>query len=124
MQPAPLRDQRFVKLAKPTTGADVKAEQKSSFVENHKVLIIVFVVIICLVLGVLVAVLATQARKKKAGALMGGTLTEFGMPALGGGGGGTTGGVPQYVGGVEFGGHLSSLPNRAWNESASAFLRR
>ena len=91
------------------------------------------IVVICLVLGVLVAVLVTHAKKQKAlsgggvdahafdGRMHGGASTvDFGALA-----GGALGNVPQFVGGgVDFGGHMSSLPTRAWNESASAFLRR
>jgi hypothetical protein len=120
----PVRDQRFQKPVAdgaPNSGNGIELKEKKSFAENHKVLIIVFVVIICLVLGILVAVLVTQKKKQKAVLSGGAGLEDFAnMTTVGGGGGG----VPQYVGGVDFGGQLSSLPTRAWNESASAYLRR
>ena len=89
----------------------IEIKQSKSFYENYKVLIIVFIVVICLVLGVLVAVLVTQ--KKKAKEMM-----------LGGGGYDAATGLPQYVGGMDFGNNISALPQRAWNESASVFVRR
>lgn len=143
-QPLPFHaqrlDDRFRKqgvAAAPPGGQPVATvKEKGSFFEQYKVLIIVMIVVICLVLGVLVAVLVTHAKKQKAlsgggvdahafdGLMHGGAPTmDFGALA-----GGALGNVPQFVGGggggVDFGGHMSSLPTRAWNESASAFLRR
>ena len=143
-QPLPFHaqrlDDRFRKqgVAAPPSGSQPVAtvKEKGSFFEQYKVLIIVMIVVICLVLGVLVAVLVTHAKKQKAlsgggvdahafdGLMHGGAPTvDFGALA-----GGALGNVPQFVGGggggVDFGGHMSSLPTRAWNESASAFLRR
>lgn len=105
-QQLPPRDaQRY---AKPS---DVSVTEKKSFYDNHKVLIIVMVIVVCLVLGILVAVIVTQKAKKQE--LVGGAMGMSEYP----------GGVPQFVGN-EFGGHLSSLPQRAWNESASVYVRR
>lgn len=141
-QPLPFHaqrlDDRFRKQGAagtlPTGGYPVAtAKEKGSFFEQYKVLIIVMIVVISLVLGVLVAVLVTHTKKQKAlsGGGFGGhpfdtslhggaTNVDFGALA-----GGALGNVPQFVGGgVDFGGHMSSLPTRAWNESASAFLRR
>jgi len=136
-------DDRFRKqggAAPPTGGTGgqpvATVKEKGSFFEQYKVLIIVMIVVICLVLGVLVAVLVTHAKKQRA--LSGGGVDAHAFDGLMHGGapsvafgalqGGALGNVPQFVGGggggVDFGGHMSSLPTRAWNESASAFLRR
>lgn len=105
-QHQPLRDtQRY---AKPS---DVAVTEKKSFYDNHKVLIIVMVIVVCLVLGILVAVIVSQKAKKQD--LVGGGIAMSDYPH----------GVPQFVGN-DFGGHLSSLPQRAWNESASVYVRR
>lgn len=90
-------------------GNGMEIKEKKSFYENYKVLIIVFIVIICLVLGILVAVVVAQKKKSKLAELSGGFDGA---------------GVPQYVGGMDFGNHFSSLPQRAWNESASVYVRR
>jgi hypothetical protein len=143
-QPLPFHaqrlDDRFRKqgVAAPLAGGEPVAtvKEKGSFFEQYKVLIIVMIVVICLVLGVLVAVLVTHAKKQKAlggggvGAHAFDGLMHGGAPSVDFGAlaGGALGNVPQFVGGggggVDFGGHMSSLPTRAWNESASAFLRR
>lgn len=120
MQPSmPMRDdERFNRLQKKggkplaapqydSNGVEIK--EKKSFYENYKVLIIVFIVVIFLVLGILVAVVVAQKKKAKLAMLTGGF---------------DGGGVPQYVGGMDFGNHFSSLPQRAWNESASVYVRR
>lgn len=116
---APLReDDRFNRIQKkgvkaaasPVYDANgMEIKQKKSFYESYKVVIIVIIVIICLVLGILVAVVVAQKKKTKLAELAGGFDGA---------------GVPQYVGGMDFGNHFSSLPQRAWNESASVYVRR
>lgn len=129
-------------------GATTSGNQ--SFYEKNKVLIIAFVVVIFLVLGVLVAVLIAKKSKSQgtAGDMTGGYLEGGAIPFDGltppgthgfhygvdggcpGGAGVGVGGavgsgagapVPQFVGG---GGPHSALPLRAWNESASVYVRR
>lgn len=99
-----------------------------SFYEKHKILIIASVTVIFLVLGVLVAVLIAKKAKGGNADLTGGAAETAGamyegVPTPGfhyGVDGGVPPSVPQFVGG----GAQSALPMRAWNESASVYVRR
>lgn len=110
------------------------AEGTQSFYEKNKGLIIALVVFIFLILGVLVAVLIAKRAKgstQASGELGGGAFADGAafdpsapVPGFHYGvleGGGSHGApVPQFVGG----GAHSALPLRAWNESASVYVRR
>ncbi len=78
-------------------------------------MLIVGIIVVFLVLGILLAVFLKKKGSSTGEVLGGGDYGAAGFEGRR---------VPQFVGG-DYGAPLSSvLPTRAWNESASVFVRR